>query len=624
MSTPLDNATKVRFQPEEIAPLIDILLNTSDLESVPNNENTSNIYKMLRHRFIYCWITPHSIIGNKTEFKFKFNLYIDDYHYDDYHQSVYKYTFKASFRQIRSLYTNAMEQRKYFPVQKFPKLLPETLARRSEKLKHDLLILDQYSFLENELRSLHGAYVCTGPGKEHWWSNKLIEANENDINTLSYILCKLFNSPAFCYMDEIFDCFLSESRFANGIRRIIKSKGFMLLNKLRMKSLKFTVKDPCNLHEQLFLDDKKKQMQFHSITVCARPVHGVKNVSLIDHWAIKFEGDEYLLTLDYYANSKVIAIICKNNCVGQKIFWYSWCANSRQFFTSRWGTLSKIYLHKEMQGISGECIGRIISSWRARHNKYCSMTNNCQHFVRDILTVFEFNAAQYLSTKFHHRVVEGIIFPSLPFMDEIDEQKRMKEIRGILQGTFEEYHQELPQLQLMNDDDEKRVVMNHSDTMVASLEIDVNAVIPDINEEGIENEESRFRFKQWLCDELGMEQYLHLFEKQELDQTQWIQWFDAEFMMKNVCIPCKLHALFIAEQTICFDVDVIQNVTVYQETFAQWLREEVKLDQYLTVFQQHQMDDMRQLQFFDAPALKGIGTQVTTHIQLILDKANSM
>lgn len=202
------------------------------------------------------------------------------------------------------------------------------------------------------MKSIDGSYICKGPGKKHWWSSTMRESTQNDIDTMSYILCKLFNSPSYCYMDKEFDIFMTiKCGIINDMKRIIQSKGFRLLNGLRKKSLTFTVKDVKNRHDQLFLDPFKKRMKFHTITVCARPVHGVKNVSLIDHWAIKFEGDKYLLTLDYYANSTVIAIIEENNCRGQKIFWYSWCANSKQFFTQRWGTLSKIYLSKDMQGI---------------------------------------------------------------------------------------------------------------------------------------------------------------------------------------------------------------------------------------------------------------------------------
>eukprot|EP01084_Bolivina_argentea_P305484 527744_1 len=396
VSSKLDHVTKLNFKPEPITPFIYKLLSQkipqneektdttnkqiTYLKAINKTETTAKIYKMLQHPFIYCWITPHSIIGNKIEFKFKFNLYIDD---DNKHNpSVYNYIFNASFNDIKTLYIKALTLRKYFPVQKLPTLLPETLKRRSDKLKEDLIIMDEYSFLEEEMKSIDGIYICKGPGKKHWWTSEMREANNSDIETLSYILCKLFNSPAYCYEDNDFNIFMSKCNILNDMKLIIKSKGFMLLNNLRRKSLTFTVKDIKNRHNELFLDSNKSKMKFHTITVCARPVHGVKNVSLIDHWAIKFEGDKYLLTLDYYANSTVIAIIENNNCIGHKIFWYSWCANSKQYFTSRWGTLSKIYLNEEMQGITGECIGHIISKWKIKYSKYCSMTNNCQHFVR--------------------------------------------------------------------------------------------------------------------------------------------------------------------------------------------------------------------------------------------------
>ena len=136
LSPTLDSVTKLDFRPEPITPLI-YKLNDQQISSqnenknnsnnsmtylqiIPNSNNTKHIYKILKHPFIYCFITPNSIIGSKTEYKFKFNLYINNPDEQNQDQSVYKYIFTATFRDIKSVYSKAIGKRKHFPVQKLP------------------------------------------------------------------------------------------------------------------------------------------------------------------------------------------------------------------------------------------------------------------------------------------------------------------------------------------------------------------------------------------------------------------------------------------------------------------------------------------------------------------------
>ena len=134
-----ENTTNTNFKPDPVAPLIYKLTDqqiddtkssgngssstqqqTTYLKSIPHTSESKHIYDMLSHPFIYCFITPNAIIGNKTEYKFKFNLYIqnpDDHSQD---KSVYRYIFSTSFKDIKALYSKAVTKRKYFPVQKFP------------------------------------------------------------------------------------------------------------------------------------------------------------------------------------------------------------------------------------------------------------------------------------------------------------------------------------------------------------------------------------------------------------------------------------------------------------------------------------------------------------------------
>ena len=137
LSPTLDAVTNLNFKPEPITPLIyklsdqqidDTKINgstnnqqqTTYLQSISNTSQNRHIYDMLSHDFIYCFITSNAIIGDKTDFKFRFNLYIhnpDDHNQD---KSVYRYIFTTSFKDIKALYSKAITKRKYFPVQKFP------------------------------------------------------------------------------------------------------------------------------------------------------------------------------------------------------------------------------------------------------------------------------------------------------------------------------------------------------------------------------------------------------------------------------------------------------------------------------------------------------------------------
>lgn len=138
LSPTLDSVTNLNFKPEPILPLIyklseqqiddtktndkgsSSIQQTTYLKSIPNTSETKHIYDMLSHEFMYCFITSNSIIGDKTDFKFRFNLYIDNS--DDHNQDklVYRYIFTTSFKDIKALYSKAITKRKYFPVQKFP------------------------------------------------------------------------------------------------------------------------------------------------------------------------------------------------------------------------------------------------------------------------------------------------------------------------------------------------------------------------------------------------------------------------------------------------------------------------------------------------------------------------
>eukprot|EP01084_Bolivina_argentea_P307013 530598_1 len=167
-------------------------------------------------------------------------------------------------------------------------------------------------------------------------------------------------------------------------------------------------------------------------------------INLKSHWALKFEGPEYLLTIEWFANNRVLSTLEKNNCIGQKKFWYSTYDNDTEWFTQRWGTLFMLNIYYSdseinQKEISAECIGKLIDCWIKESGKYDVIGNNCQHFVRDMLSLFSKKAANYLIHQMEHVQLNAAIHPILEVCDERSGHKRIRIIREKLVHTFRKH-----------------------------------------------------------------------------------------------------------------------------------------------------------------------------------------
>eukprot|EP01084_Bolivina_argentea_P281291 481247_1 len=172
-----------------------------------------------------------------------------------------------------------------------------------------------------------------------------------------------------------------------------------------------------------------------------------------DHWALKFEGNKNLLTVEFFdqegSNHGIVKMrILPNTRLNRRVWWYWWERDEipqkgtqkqpqPQYFTRRWETIWKVWLNC----ITAECIGRLIIRW-LRTNDYAQYQvakNNCQHFVRDVTAALDISAAKKLNSLFDHKVIASFL-PAVAVADGMTEEVRMYEIRDILIDEIEEYN----------------------------------------------------------------------------------------------------------------------------------------------------------------------------------------
>eukprot|EP01083_Nonionella_stella_P150425 479173_1 len=447
------------------------------------------IANKFNYPFIYCWITSNGITDDPTNFNFKFNLYIQDQF-----QRLNVHKFKTTWRIIRKLHKKAFGSHTLFAQMRFPRVLDETKAHRNAQLPnldylvrgfiremvHDmnctdnsifglcihyfkggphsiaientLNFMDDVLMINSDIKTIHsfddeieGGHVCLGPGRTgSFLTSSRLEATPADNDAVSHFLCQIFNSPAFITTQPRL---FSDCGIANNLKDAVQEKALMLLQKMRLMTM--TRERACRTWPHLKADiitatstydrgilraDEWKDVQFHTLYLCTRKKRGNK-LSLMDHWTLKFEGNQWLFTLEWFGTSEFFIKFQPNDCLGQRAFWFSWTNSRRQLFTQRWGTLNGGKIYIQNGGITAGKIGDLLHKWlsyceyRGFEPLYNSMRNNCQHFVRDFVSVFNVNVAEYLTTQFHHRQVEKIMTPSGALSNDWDEYSRIQEVR---------------------------------------------------------------------------------------------------------------------------------------------------------------------------------------------------
>ena len=109
-----------------------------------------------------------------------------------------------------------------------------------------------------------------------------------------------------------------------------------------------------------------------------------------------FKGEKHLLSTEFLVTGEIKTHILPNTYIGRRLFWNWWANGDEQphYFTGkRWETIETIHVGN----ISLGCIGGLICKWSCLFSEYNHMWNNCQHYVRDIVSGLDFGAAKRLN-----------------------------------------------------------------------------------------------------------------------------------------------------------------------------------------------------------------------------------
>eukprot|EP01084_Bolivina_argentea_P142422 250210_1 len=366
-----------------------------------------------------------SHIENKTEEK-QFNTFAN-FDTNCFEKIYYHYGFNATTAQIKLIHdamTKAISSGKEFFARKpYPK--------PHEKATREKIIEDE---MKEEIKYLLAPNLPKGKTLFH------TKANLTDLNNHCGYLQKLFCCAPFCVEEYMFEILCIDP----ALKKLIQHKANSKLKTLQNIANKEFIINPFKLTKK-----KGHRFNFHSLYITHRPLKVTdNNLSPIsfDHWAIKFEGNKNLLTVDFFDDmSKDHGIVkmrmLPNTRLNRRIWWYWWERDEQkesksEFFTKRWGVLWTVWL----KSLSAQCIGRLIIRW-LRTNDYAIYNvakNNCQHFVRDIVAAFDVSTSKRLNSLFDHQVI-GAVLPGVTVVDGMTEELRMWKIRDILTDEINQY-----------------------------------------------------------------------------------------------------------------------------------------------------------------------------------------
>jgi len=128
----------------------------------------------------------------------------------------------------------------------------------------------------------------------------------------------------------------------------------------------------------------RKEYSFHTVYVVRRCLDQNR---LLYHWALVFEG-EWLLRIEFFQNGHIEWFWNKNKTQTRRAFWFH-----NENFTNRWLILLTLKAIYEEEPLHATQIGYWLIDWHQRRGNYDTLSNNCQHFVRDIVAHFNTSKA---------------------------------------------------------------------------------------------------------------------------------------------------------------------------------------------------------------------------------------
>eukprot|EP01083_Nonionella_stella_P086335 239827_1 len=395
-------------------------------------QNTKNtVFDDLRRKgSVYCWVALSSIdsIRIQDEFTFDFVLSIE------YQNKSFDCKFTADYTQITALYNTANNNPHYFATECFP-----LHRKRSFLLREQMKVIEQYIILDDKIQTGpfvstlllfdllrndafgcignniqhehitdilnvintygHGSvtYVCTGPTVKQRFRTTTVKPNIYDGYALSHALTQLFNTPLFVSQNDLYH----QLNIGDTVRNMLQKVAREWLDHLRVIYEESIIK-PIGVipYKRLLADVRYKYMKFHLVIAAAEPN------TAVTHWCLKFEGVKHLLTVEWCRNSSVRLMVLNNTAIEQRVCWYSCNMNAvNPSFTERWETLVKCDISKnyftgwDHHCITGSDLGNLIGKWIQLNHKYNGISNNCQHFVRDLIATFHKAGGRILSRK---------------------------------------------------------------------------------------------------------------------------------------------------------------------------------------------------------------------------------
>eukprot|EP01084_Bolivina_argentea_P144388 253331_1 len=295
----MDDSVINQFESLSTATLINDLLSRNVIKKITESKrqqfneqiNILNNKKSL----ILCHISPNKIT-DKTTFQFTFNIIFGPYHnslsnstinsfknnnFDcsKYKKIYYYYELDVSRTHLKLIHDIISDthdgKNKYFATKIYPIPLENTIKSRCDKIT--LEMSDENKYL-----------LCPTIPK----GKTLFRKKADYKDALNHAMCleKVFSSLTFCVENDLYDLLKIDISF----KELIQHSAYIKLKALNNISNKDFIRNPFKLTQKRGIE-----YHFHSLYIVERPINRKNNISF-GHWALKFEGNNNLLTIEFF------------------------------------------------------------------------------------------------------------------------------------------------------------------------------------------------------------------------------------------------------------------------------------------------------------------------------------
>ncbi|ETO22976.1 hypothetical protein RFI_14201, partial [Reticulomyxa filosa] len=296
----------------------------------------------------------------------------------------YAYPFRTSYEILKELHSKIEAKQKeeekkkgkaFFPSKQYPSPTKKSQTKNAKKSDNsNAKILRRTSF--PWFMRLHAGTKQVDKIRE--FCERYLQLSKK--KKKSYIQ-HLFSSPSLVLCNWFFEKLVEKDTvFCESLKQELIGKARQRLEKWNQKATLTTLQ---------FADLKDKtaansQYNFHTAYVVRKPLDQSR---LLYHWALAFEG-KYLLRVEFFDDNCVKWVLLENSNEHKRVFWYA-----PSEFTQRWLLLLTLPALRRDKALHVSKIGVWLENWHRRHDRYSVLTNNCQHFVRDMVAHFNTDKA---------------------------------------------------------------------------------------------------------------------------------------------------------------------------------------------------------------------------------------